>query len=79
MGEGRSFTWDGPDPQPIQRPILVAHGSEDLLVPLVVGEWLHERSAASELWVVEGGSHMLPVTHPDSLADRIAAFIQGRP
>ena len=75
-GEGATFTWDGPDPGPIDRPILVAHGSEDVLVPLDVADWLHERSGNSELWVVEGGGHMLPVTHADSLTRRIVAFIE---
>jgi pimeloyl-ACP methyl ester carboxylesterase len=74
--EEATFTWDGPDPGPIDRPILVAHGSDDVLVPLDVAEWLHERSRNSELWVVEGGSHMLPVTHADSLTRRIVAFIE---
>ena len=76
--EGATFTWDGPDPGPIDRPILVAHGSEDALVPLAVADWLHERSGNSELWVVEGGGHMLPVTHADSLVDRIVSFIEKR-
>jgi len=75
-GEGATVTWDGPDPEPIDRPILVAHGREDVLVPLSVADWLHERSGNSELWVVEGGGHMLPVTHADFLAHRIAAFIE---
>lgn len=77
-GEEATFTWDGPDPRPIDRPILVAHGSEDALVPLAVADWLHERSGNSELWVVEGGGHMLPVTHADVLVDRIVSFIEKR-
>ncbi|MEO2170037.1 MAG: alpha/beta hydrolase, partial [bacterium] len=78
-GEEATFTWDGPDPEPIDRPILVAHGSEDGLVPLVVADWIHERSGNSELWVVEGGGHMLPITHTDSLVNRIVSFIEKRP
>jgi pimeloyl-ACP methyl ester carboxylesterase len=46
------------------------------LVPLGVADWLHERSGNSELWVVEGGGHMLPVTHADSLTRRIVTFIE---
>jgi len=77
--EEATFTWDGPDPGPIDRPILIAHGSEDALVPLGVADWLHERSGNSELWVVEGAGHMLPVTHADALVDRMVSFIEKRP
>ena len=54
------------------------HGDDDRLVPLAVGEGLHQSAQRSELLVVEGGSHMLPITHPDLLADRIAAFTAAR-
>jgi pimeloyl-ACP methyl ester carboxylesterase len=55
----------------------VIHGSDDLLVPARVGEDLHRRIAGSELLMVPDGSHMLPVTHADLLADRILAFARG--
>jgi len=76
--EGARFSGDGLDPAPIERPILVIHGDDDRLVPLAVGEGLHQSAQRSELLVVEGGSHMLPITHPDLLADRIAAFTAAR-
>ena len=79
LGEQATVAWDGPDPRPIPRPILVAHGDKDALVPLEVGEWLHERSMNSRLWVVEDAGHMLPVTHSEALADQIQAFIQSGP
>ena len=73
--EGRLFAWgEDLDPGPIDLPILVIHGDADQLVPLEVGEILHERSTRSQLTVVEGGSHMLPITHTDALAKQIAAF-----
>jgi pimeloyl-ACP methyl ester carboxylesterase len=62
------------DPSAIDLPILIVHGDRDRLVPLAVGQELHRRAQRSELWVVPGGSHMLPVTHAEALADRIAAF-----
>jgi 2-hydroxymuconate-semialdehyde hydrolase len=76
--EGARFTTDGLDPAPIERPILVIHGDDDRLVPLAVAEGLHRSAQNSELLVIEGGSHMLPITHSDLLADRIAAFIAAR-
>ena len=75
MEEGARMTWDASlDPAPIDRPILVIHGDEDALVPLEVAERLHERARASQLWVVEGGGHMLPITRPDEIAKRVASF-----
>jgi non-heme chloroperoxidase len=52
-------------------PVLVVHGSDDRDVPLAQGEDLHRRIPGSELVVVPGGSHMLPATHPDLLAEHI--------
>lgn len=68
------YRYDGPDPSSIARPILVIHGEDDRVVPPSVGTWLHHRAVGSGFLLVEAGSHMLPVTHPDLLADRIADF-----
>lgn len=62
------------DPARIQAKTLVIHGERDLLVPLEVGRDLDEKLADSRLIVVEGGSHMLPVTHADLLANEIHAI-----
>lgn len=79
LGEQATFQWAGPDPAPIERPILVIHGRQDTLVPVAVGEWLHERSGDSRLRVIEQGGHMLPITHADALAKEIATFIEAQP
>ena len=77
--EGAHFGWDDNlDPAPIDRPILVIHGDDDRLVPLSVGQGLAASGGSAELVVVEGGSHMIPVTHPALLADRISGFVAGR-
>ena len=75
--EGALFDVQGLDPEPIPLPILVIHGQEDLLAPLAIGDWLHEHARDSRILRVERGSHMLPITHADLLADRIAAFARG--
>lgn len=73
--EGRRMTESAPpDPAGLGLPVLVVHGDDDRLVPLAVGEALHRRAPHSELLVVEGGSHMLPVTHAARLADAIVRF-----
>ena len=76
--EGALFDPEDLDPAPIPRPILVVHGQDDLLAPPAIGEWLHEHARDSRILRVEGGSHMLPITHADLLADRMAAFVRGR-
>jgi non-heme chloroperoxidase len=62
-------------PQLLRMPALILQGTADQLVPPAVGEDLHRRLAGSQLVMVAGGSHMLPVTHPDLLADHIQAFL----
>jgi pimeloyl-ACP methyl ester carboxylesterase len=78
--EGRRADLDGFDQlraQDLRVPTLVIHGTDDLEVPASVGEDLHRRIEGSELLMVPSGSHMLPLTHADLLADRILAFAGG--
>jgi pimeloyl-ACP methyl ester carboxylesterase len=66
------------EPEKIPRPVLVIHGTDDRFVPFAVAEDLYQRTQPdSELVRVEGGSHMLPITHTDLLAQRIAIFSAG--
>lgn len=74
--EGEHFRWES-DPSRVERPVLVVHGDDDRLAPLAVGEALARLAPRSELVVVKGGSHMLPITHAGALAERIAAFVRG--
>jgi pimeloyl-ACP methyl ester carboxylesterase len=62
-------------PEEIEMPSLVIHGAEDYLIPYTVGEDLHRRLPDSRFAAVLSGSHMLPVTHPDLLADKIHDLI----
>lgn len=66
-------------PERLQAPALILQGTADNLVPPAVAEDLHRRMARSELVRIPGGSHMLPVTHADLLADRIDAFLSANP
>ena len=62
-------------PEQIRVPALVLHGTDDLLVPLSIGEDLAKRLPASELLELPGGSHMLPVTHADLVAGALHALV----
>jgi len=66
-----------PDPTGLALPILVIHGDDDRLAPIEMGRELERRAPNAELVVVLGGSHALPVTHPELLADEIAAWAAG--
>ncbi len=76
--EAARFRFDGPDPSPIERPILVIHGDDDRVIPLEVAEGIHDRAPDSELVVVSGGSHAIPVTHVDLVVEHTAAFAAAR-
>jgi non-heme chloroperoxidase len=62
------------DPVAVGQPMLILHGDDDRLAPLAIGRWTKQQARKAELVVVPRGSHMLPVTHADEMADRIAAF-----
>ena len=66
-----------PDPTGLALPILVIHGDDDRLVPIEIGRELERRAPNAELVVVLGGSHALPVTHPELLADEILGWDSG--
>jgi len=65
------------DPVALAQPILLFHGDDDRLVPLSSAQWIQSHARHAELVVVEGGSHMLPITHAALLADRIASFARA--
>jgi len=58
-------------PEAIEVPALVLHGDGDRSVRKSVAEDLARRLPNAKLVWVEGGSHMLPVTHPDLVAARV--------
>jgi pimeloyl-ACP methyl ester carboxylesterase len=65
------------DPLTVGVPILLLHGDDDRLAPLAIAEWIEQHARRATLEVIQGGSHMLPVTHAEPLADRIASFVRG--
>lgn len=77
LQEGAQLSIDGLDPSSIDRPILVVHGDDDWLVPLDVAETIDRLAPDSNLRVVAGGSHMLPVTHAELLGGWISDFVAG--
>lgn len=75
VGEGdRESSSPVPDTAGLDLPILVIHGDQDQLVPIAVGRALAKDNPQAELIEVADGSHMLPITHTQLLAERIAGF-----
>ena len=73
----------GLTPERIATRALIVQGSDDLLVPYAVAEGLDRRLPRSALVGVVGGSHMLPVTHPELIATHLhelagSAYAAGR-
>lgn len=62
------------DPARIAVPTLILHGDDDRLAPVATARYLDSVIPDSTLVEYPGGSHMLPVTDADDLAERIAAF-----
>ena len=62
-------------PEALRMPALVLQGTDDRLVPAFVGEDLHRRLPGSQLVMVPDGSHMLPVTHTELVAEQIHTFL----
>jgi pimeloyl-ACP methyl ester carboxylesterase len=60
-----------PEPSGLALPVVVLHGDDDRLVPVAVAHELARRAPGARLVVVPGGSHMLPITHADLVADEI--------
>ncbi len=75
LAEEDQFALDGLDPSPLELPLLVIQGTDDRYVPMAVAEDLAARARPdSKLVRVAGGSHMLPITHADLLAQQILRF-----
>jgi len=59
-------------------PVLIVRGPHDAICP---ADWAAALAAATPQGSAEtlpAGAHMVPVTHPDALAARIAAFLDER-
>jgi pimeloyl-ACP methyl ester carboxylesterase len=77
LEETEKLTIDDTDPGPLDLPVLVINGDDDRSVPMEVAEDLYQRAQPdAKLLRVAGGSHMLPITHPDLLAQHLFEFTE---
>ncbi len=62
------------DPRAIAVPTLILHGDDDRLASVRIGRYLATQIPGARLVEYPGGSHMLPVTHADAIAEQIVEF-----
>jgi pimeloyl-ACP methyl ester carboxylesterase len=59
----------------VQVPTLIIHGTDDVNVPISHSQELAVQVAGSRLYVVEGGDHMMPLTHSEEVESAIDEFL----
>lgn len=57
----------------LEVPVLVVHGTDDQLIPHHASRTLHERIPGSDLWLVDGLGHDLPLEILPELTGRVLA------
>lgn len=62
----------------IDVPVLILHGTLDVMTPLSLAEEMHRRIPGSELVAVEGGAHTLPVEDHDLIYREVHRFLRIR-
>jgi len=61
----------------VTTPTLILQSNEDLLAPLVVGEYMHRKIPQSVLSIVENVGHCPHLSAPSASIDATEAFLQG--
>lgn len=59
-------------------PVLILHGTLDVMTPLSLAEEMHRLIPNSELVAVEGGAHTLPVEDDDLIYREVRRFLRRR-
>jgi pimeloyl-ACP methyl ester carboxylesterase len=63
----------------LERPTLIVWGGKDELIPLPVGEKMHELISQSALRVVEGCGHMAPLECAKPVVESTVEFLRAEP
>lgn len=60
----------------IDVPVLLLHGNKDPFTPLVVAKDMEAAIPDARLVVFEGGSHTLPIEHPEEVDTEVSTFLR---
>ena len=63
----------------LTEPLLIVWGSDDQLLPLAVGQKIHQLVGRSELDILQGCGHLAPKTCPDRAAAVTVDFLKENP
>ena len=63
----------------IKAPLLLMEGGESPIYIAAINTALARRIAQAERLIVPGAGHMLPITHPQAVAEAVRAFLQRGP
>lgn len=66
------------DIEKVSVPALIVQVSDDVVAPLAVGQFLHERLRESTVRCIQGTGHCPHVSHPDETAKLVLEFLQSR-
>ncbi len=61
----------------IQVPTLIIAGTADRMLPPEQSQFLHEQIAGSELLLIEGGSHLVALEQPETVAGAVQRWLEG--
>jgi pimeloyl-ACP methyl ester carboxylesterase len=78
--EGAMDIWHAANPPPTPAeppPVLIAHGSEDVVIPFRNAEAVAARWPGSRVESFEGGGHAFMAQDPVRIADLISSFLRG--
>lgn len=62
----------------IEVPVLIVHGTADVMTPFYLAEEMARRIPDAELVAVPGGAHTLPAEDPDRITAVVQTFLRGR-
>ena len=65
---------DGFDLDGVRVPVLLIHATDDRLAPVDIARYLASKLPNAQYDELAGASHMLPITHPDHVADQVVSF-----
>jgi pimeloyl-ACP methyl ester carboxylesterase len=61
----------------IQPPVLLIHGDKDVIVPYDVAQDSHRRLSHSQLLTIPNGTHLMMLTHSQTIGDAISTFMEN--